>query len=537
MAKIVFQKEEFEKYFKANKETLDKINMFGVPAELREGEVELEIFPNRPDLLSLQGFARAFKSYLGKDSGLNKYKINKSGFKLIVEKSLPKEWPYAIACIVKGLKLDDAKIKEIIQIQEKLGSTLLRNRKKGGIGLYPLQKISFPIRFKGEEPEKIKFRPLEYKMEISGREILSKHPAGREYADIVKSWEKFPIFIDDKNKIMSMPPIINSHELGKVETGTKEVFIEATGNNLEALKFAINIISTSLSDMGGKIYSMECIQQDKKTENIPDLTPKKVKISLESANKVLGLTLNEKDLEKLLPKMGYDYRSPFVFIPAWRQDILHERDIIEDIAIAYGYDNLIPQIPTLSGEAEEHEKSRKSEKIAKILSGLGLLEISSYHLVKKEEIKNLEALELENSKTEYKFLRPNLLIPALRILAENKDNEYPQKIFELGTVFTQDNTGKSETGIKEEDRVIIACSPANFTEMKQIINYLARSLSLSCETKEHNHHGFIEGRTAQVIISGKKAGYIGEVHPQTLIDWNIKMPVGVIELSLDDFLL
>jgi len=50
-----------------------------------------------------------------------------------------------------------------------------------------------------------------------------------------------------------------------------------------------------------------------------------------------------------------------------------------------------------------------------------------------------DKIEVLDSKTEYKVLRPNLLIPTLRNLSENKDNDYPQKIFELGTVFSKDN--------------------------------------------------------------------------------------------------
>ena len=157
---------------------------------------------------------------------------------------------------------------------------------------------------------------------------------------------------------------------------------------------------------------------------------------------------------------------------------------------------------------------------------------------KKEEIEKSgnshDFIELENSKTEYKFLRPNLLIPALRILSENKDADYPQKLFEIGTVFSQDKQDKTETGIQETENLIIIVSPANFTEMKQILNHLTKMLNLSYILKEAINKDLIEGRTAQILINNKPIGYLGDIYPKTLNAWGIKMPVAVIEISLEE---
>ena len=156
----------------------DRIDMFGCSVEnVDEKEIAVEINPNRPDMLSEQGFARAFSSFIGIKTGLIKYNVKKSNLKLDI-KNTPKQWPYAVACVIKGLTLDDEKIREIIQLQEKLGLTFTRNRKKGGLGLYPLDKITFPITFTGLNPGKIKFKPLEFPTELSAKQILSKHPKG-----------------------------------------------------------------------------------------------------------------------------------------------------------------------------------------------------------------------------------------------------------------------------------------------------------------------------------------------------------------------
>ncbi|MDO8460783.1 MAG: phenylalanine--tRNA ligase subunit beta, partial [Nanoarchaeota archaeon] len=439
--------------------------------------------------------------------------------------------------IVKNLKFDDSRIKEVIDLQEKLHTTIGRNRKKVAIGIYPLEKINLPIIYEARKPSDIKFIPLEAEREMTGQQILQSHPTGRTYAHLLEGYEKFPVFTDSKGNIISMPPIINSHDTGKITEQTTDIFIECSGWHFETLKKTLNIIITTLAEMGGTIYAMKLQYENKETYITPDLTPDKIKISLNNVNKLLGLTLKEIDIIKLLPKMGYEYKNKTVFVPAWRVDILHEVDIIEDIAIAYGYDRLIPQIPKVATIGEETKESKITNKIAQILTGLGLLETSSYHLIKAREAelsKLKEKIEVIDSKTEYKFLRQNLLIPSLRILKENKDNEYPQKFFEIGTVFSLDKEDKTETGILESEHLIIISSPANFTEMKQIIDYLTSMLGIKYELSESSHPNLIEGRTGSIKVNNKDIGYIGELHPETLRQWGIKMPASVIEISLEE---
>lgn len=538
MAIVKVSKKEIEKFAKLNPETIEKMNMLGIPIEaIRDDEIEFEVLPNRADALSVQGYLRALKAYLGKETGLKQYNIKKpeKDFIVKIDPNLKNIRPYTACAIVKNLKFDDQKIKDIVDIQEKLHTTVGRNRKKIAIGIYPLEKITLPIKFEARKPIEITFQPLESDREMTGLEILQRHPTGREYAHLLEGYEKFPVFVDAKKKILSMPPIINSHDTGKITENTKEVFIECSGFDFEVLHKALTILVTALADMGGTIYQMELQYEQKKIT--PDLTPEKTKISLEHVNKLLGLDIKEKDLEKLLPRMGYDYSKGTVSIPPWRMDIIHEVDIIEDIAIAYGYNNLIPEIPKVATIGEESKESKIIKKISSLLTGLGLLESSTYHLIKDEEAKLMKVqdkIEVENSKTEYKILRPNLLIPSLRIISENKDHEYPQKIFEIGTVFESDHKSNFETGIKESEHLCIASSPSNFTELKQIIDYIMRMFSINYTVQKSSRKGLIEGRTSSILINNKEIGYFGEVHPETLRDWSIKMPLTILEISLEE---
>lgn len=538
MANVKFNKNKFEKEIgKLNTSMQQKIALFGMTVEnLNNEEIELDITPDRPDLLSYEGFKRSFLGFLGKKTGLKKYKIYppEKNYEIFVDSSVKEVRPYTACCIVRGLKLDDVKIKEIIDMQEKIHSTVGRRRKKLAIGIYPLDKIKLPIRYMALEPDKIKFLPLESRKKMTGLEILQNHPTGKEYAHLLAGKMKFPIFIDSNNSILSMPPIINSEETGRVTTETKDVFIECSGFDLEILNKVLVIISTTLAEMKGKIYSM------KVDGNIfPDFSIQIRNISLENTNSLLGLNLKKKELKNHLEKMGHNYDGEVVEIAPWRVDILGEVDLIEDVAISYGYNNFIPEIPEISTIGEENSEEIIKKKIAEILIGLSLLEVSNYHLTKKEdqlkkmgflEDKEKDIVELIDSKTEYDILRKDLSHYILKIFSENVDSEYPQKIFEMGKVFKIEGNLQ----IVESEKLSVGVTPGNFTDVKQILNYLGHNIGMNFEVKEQEKTDpyFISGRSADIFLDNKKVGKIGEIHPRILKNWKIKMPVSLFELSL-----
>ena len=294
----------------------DRISYLGTDLESIENEkIIVEIFPNRPDMLSEQGFCRAFSSFIGIKTGLREYKIERSNEEVIIDKSVSAIRPYTACAIVKDLTLDDDKIKEIINIQEKLHSSFGRNRKRCAIGIYPLEKIKMPIHYKALKPEEIKFRPLESSEVMSANQILAKHKSGKEYAHLLEGKNKYPVFIDSNNNILSMPPIINSHLTGKVTEKTKDVFIECSGHNLRILQQGLNILTTTLADMNGKIYSME-LRYGKKKIITPDLKPREIKLDIKRSPAILEFEGNEynKEIKKCLRIWPQDNDTEGFFI-------------------------------------------------------------------------------------------------------------------------------------------------------------------------------------------------------------------------------
>ncbi|MBS3102570.1 phenylalanine--tRNA ligase subunit beta [Candidatus Woesearchaeota archaeon] len=518
----------------------DRISYLGTDLEsVTENEIIVEVFPNRPDMLSVQGFARAFSSFIGAKKGLRKYTVEKSNEKVIIEKSVADVRPYTACAIVKNLHFDDEKIKEVIDIQEKLHITYGRNRKKVAIGIYPFEKIKTPITFTAKKPEEIIFQPLESSKKMSALQILKEHPAGKAYGHLLQGREKFPVFIDANNEVLSMPPIINSHKTGKISENTKDVFIECSGFDFNVLKKCLNIIVTALSEMNGKIYSMELDYGNRKFTT-PNLEPEEMKVDISYLNKLLGLKLKEPVFKKLIEMMGFDYKNSRVMVPSYRADIIHQVDIAEDIAIAYGYENFESAIPNVATIGQEDKFEAFKSKISDLLVGLGLTETIAYNVTNaefqcKKMSTDIDFIELANSiSAEYNILRVWVLPSLMEILSNNKHHEYPQKIFTIGTVFRKN--GKFDTNVEENERlaIAIASEKTDYTEARQIIDYLLRSLDLKYDIIEAEHSSFIPGRAARVIVNGKKVAYLGEISPKVIRSWNLETPVTALELNLSE---
>ncbi len=522
----------------SDKELNEKIPLLGVDLEtIEKEEIIVEVFPNRPDMLSDHGFARAFKAFIGKEIGLKSYKVRDSKQKVIVDQKLSNIRPYIACAIVKNIRLNNEKIIELMQLQEKLHITFCRNRKKASIGIYPVNKVNFPVYYKALLPEEIKFQPLEETKALTAKEILENTPKGKYYGHLLEKFKLYPCFLDSKNNFLSFIPIINSKLTGKVQEGTKAVLVEVTGTDLNTINQCLNILVTALADMSGEIYSLTVHYKNQK-QITPNLRPIEMNVDLPYINKILGLDLKETALAKLFSRMGLNYKNQKVLIPPYRVDILNQRDLAEEIAIAYGYNNFTPEIPQISTVSQEDSLEKFKSMVKQVLIGLGLIEITTFHLTNKVNNNNKmnfdsDLIELENALTEeYNALRSWLLPSLIETLSRNKHNEYPQSIFTVGSSFTKDKS--LETNIREEAKlaVVVSNMDANYTKIRQVLDALLTSIGLKAVYKESNHKSFINGRFAEVYVKGKLIAIIGEVSPLVLTSWNLEMPVSAFELNL-----
>ena len=491
---------------------------------------------NLPYLWSSEGFARLIKGIISKEKGIPQLKLNKSDHEIIVDPSVNNIRPFIGAFSAKGRKIDEHLLIQLIQLQEKVCETYGKRREKIAVGIYSLKKIKFPVYYKATDPESIKFIPLEFKKEMTQQEILEEHPKGREYKHLLKDFKKYPILIDSNKEVLSFPPIINSNFTGKVEENDSELFIEATGLDQESLNLALNIFAQALYDRGFNIYSCTTNYKDKKI-TIPDLNKKTINLNPKNIEKLLGLKLKDNEVKNLLEKAQFEYSNNKVTIPPYRGDIMHEVDIIEDIGIMYGYNKINPLELTSYTTGGTTPKVNFINKIRDLIIGFGFQEILSQlltnneNLYKKMNLKDFGTIEIEDYVSEsYSSVRSWLLPSLLEFLSKNQHVEFPHNIFEEGLV-----TIKKDNEIKDIHRLALVSSheKANFTDMKSILESLISSLGLKYEIEETTHSSFIEGRVARILIYGKKLAYIGEIHPQVLVNWGLEMPVTALEINLD----
>ncbi|MBW6461616.1 MAG: phenylalanine--tRNA ligase subunit beta [DPANN group archaeon] len=516
----------------------EKIPMIGTDLEeITADEIAVEIFPNRPDMLSEEGFARALKGFLGLEKGLRKYDVNKSDYTATIDSSVSNIREFAVATVIKGLDIDSDFIIRLMQVQEKLHTTHSRNRKSAAIGVHDFDTVSFPIRYttKGKD---FKFIPLEGKSEMTIEEILTVHPKGKAYAHLVDK-DLYPVWIDAKDKVVSFPPIINGVHTTVTEN-TKNILLDITGTDDKVVLQALNIMVSMLSDAGGKIYEV-----DVSGKKYPCMVPKLMGLDINYANRLLGIELDVESAIDYLLMMGFGVKKVSgsaveVSVPSFRTDILHPIDLVEDIAIAYGYENFESEMSDATTVGAELSKAVFLRKVSELLVGLSYLECKSFHMtnaktlfermnheVSKDLVRTTNAVNIE-----YDALRYRLLSGLMKILSENTHNEYPQNLFEAGTVISKDDS--SETNVLESTNIAMVSAglTSDFSSMKAVIETFALNLEVAIGFEEYEDPSFISGRCAKLVLSGLQIGIVGEIHPKVLVNWGLDVPVAAAEIEL-----
>ncbi len=526
-----------------------ELPMIGLGWERDDSEgFEVEVFPNRPDMLSPEGLARAYKGFIGLEKGMPHYIVKSSSINVNVDRDICEVRPYSVFAVVKNIPMDEEVLKSIIQLQEKLHISYCRNRRKASIGLHDLDKFKPPVRYTVKVSD-FKFKPLDYDREITIKEILERHPKGVEYGHILAGFNKYPIIEDSEGLVLSMPPIINS-DYTKVDVKTRNIFIDCTGLDWKTVSSVLNIMVTSLAERGGEVYKVKVFYPFETPFGIvfdsPDLKVQEVKLSLDFVNKILGEKLTMEEALELLCRMRYDAiecsrGDILVKVPAYRVDIMHPIDLVEDIAIAYGYDRIKPEIPKVFTSGGESYLERFSSKVRLIMVGLGFQEVitdiltNPHDLFTAMRVKPEPVVELENPKTvEYTVCRSWLMPCLMKILSRNRHREYPQRIFEVDDVVVLDEN--SETGARNVRKLaaVSTHSEADYAEIRAVVDTLLKILDVDFCINSGEHPSFIDGRIGFIeATTGENLGFLGEIHPEVLENFGLENPSVGFEINLE----
>jgi phenylalanyl-tRNA synthetase beta chain len=511
-----------------------------------EGVVSIEIKDtNRPDLWSVEGLARALRGYLGIGKGIKDYAVAEPIIDVIVDSRLKNIRPFMGCAIVKGVKLTNTVIRGLMHLQDKLDQTYGRNRQKTSIGLYDYSLIVPPLSYTVAKPDAVSFVPLGFGEAMTLAEILERHPKGIEYGSIVKKHSVYPIILDSKGKVLSFPPIINSNDLGRVAEETRDVLVEVTGTLHETVLNTLKLVTLALIDREGEAYSATVhYSNDSLRVVTPDFQSRRIDLSVDYTNKVLGLQLTSERIAALLLTAGFGVekigeKSVEVLVPCYRVDVMHPVDVVEDVAIAYGYNNIAPLWRELPTTGCMRPEQRLLDVARELMVGLGYQEILTYNLTNAEclfdrmNCERVRIVEVANPKVATMTCLRSWLLPSLmEFLSNNQSVEFPQRIFELGKVTLLDETRETKT--RDEDWLAGATSHANagFSEIKSALDAFFMNLGVHWEIKEAVHSSFIEGRAGAVMVAGAEVGVVGEVHPVVLDAWKLENPTAAFEINM-----
>ncbi|MGB2840951.1 MAG: phenylalanine--tRNA ligase subunit beta [Halobacteriota archaeon] len=504
--------------------------------------MDVEFFPNRPDLFSVEGVSRALKQFLDVEPGLVTYEVEQSGIEMVVEASVLEVRPYIVSGVVKNLQLDSSAIESLMLLQEHLHRGIGRNREKVSVGVHDLAKLKPPFRYLAVDPV-FSFVPLDYEEEMTMDEILERHPKGMAFRYILEGKAKYPLILDSEGNVLSFPPIINA-ERTRVTESTEDILIEVTGLN-ENVSDALNVIACALAERGGLIQSVVLRYPDDRKgmeKETPCLEPEAMEISVTEVNSLIGIELSAEECKKCCARMGLGAEvkregTMAVKIPAYRFDILHPWDIIEDIAIGYGYDRIKPELPGTMVIGEVHPIEEKKRTVREIMTGSGYFEVLTFTLtserkqfelmMRNHSLKESDVVKVASPiSSEHTMLRCSILPNLLEILSLNKHRDLPQRIFEVGPVVLN---------FKEEYRLaaVSTHANANFAEVKSAVDAVLKELGLEdAEIVDSEDGAFLAGRRADIKIENKNIGVFGELHPGVILNFALSYPVVGFEVDI-----
>ena len=526
----------------------DQLPLLGTDIDRCDEEtLDIEIFPNRPDLLSGETLSRAIRSFIHHQNPGPGLEVSDSSITMTVDADLIDIRPIILGAIVKNVDLEklniepDEFIKSLMDHQEKLHFALGRGRKRASIGVHDLSTLHPPFRVKAVSGNE-KFVPLAMEEPMSINEILVNHPKGVEYAHLLEGYHKFPVIIDSEDNILSFPPIINGKHTTVTET-TTDFFIDVTGWDFRSCEASLMLIALQLSELGGSIESIEITDCHGQVNKFPNGSPVEHLLPRKMLDGLLGRELSDSELTKSINRMGGSFVSRnseqiMINMPRWRFDILHPVDLVEDIAIGHGFEDLGEDIPRSPMTAKPRNDANLLRRVRDSMQGLGMMQIQSLTLSNDDDQFNLvrwgnvgEITRITNPITiDHTLLRQYLLPGLLRLLSSNRHHDLPQSVYELGTV-VRDHKNSSRLAF------LVAERTGGFAAIRGRIQAFLRDLGASeyeILTLPDNEGPWLAGRAAKIMVNGLQIGCFGEIDPYVGELFDLKVPMNGAEFCLHE---
>jgi len=459
-------------------------------------QLKIEIPANRYDMLCFEGIAMNLNIFLGNTSLPNFRLVAPRDGELhtvTVKPETAQIRQYFSCAVLRNIKFDQARYDSFIALQDKLHQNLARQRTLVAIGTHDLDTIEGPFTYEALPPEEIKFAPLNQTKEMTGKEMIEFYDKDRnlgKYLHIIRDSPVFPIIYDKNRTVLSMPPIINSNH-SKITLNTTNVLIDITATDKTKLEIVNQMIVSMFSGYCAEPFTIEPVKivspHNNESRETPDLTPRSTQAEVSYINSVCGLKLQPQEICNLLKKMCYHAKpsqsSPDLLdidIPPTRADVLHQADIMEDAAIAYGFNNLerkFASTTTSIGAALPINRLADIVRLEAAMAGwsevLPLILCShdeNYAWLNRKDDKL--AIRLQNPKTaEYQIVRTSLVPGLLKTIRENKRHPVPMRVFEVSDIGLKDDSLERKA---RNERHFAACWYGKSSGFEQVHGLLDR---------------------------------------------------------------
>eukprot|EP00887_Chlorella_sp_A99_P005167 scaffold40.g5167.t1 len=556
---------------------------------------KIDIPANRYDMLCLEGIARALNIFRGRTPP-PAYTLADMGGRatqrMVVRPETALVRPFVVCAVLRGLTLDAARYASFIDLQDKLHQNLCRQRSLVAIGTHDLGKIQGPFTYEALPPQDIVFVPLKQEREFNGAELMEHYLANdqklKKYVPLIHSSLVYPVIYDANRTVLSLPPIING-ATSAISLATRDVFVECTATDLTKAKIVLNTVVAMFSQYCERPFEVEPVEVVDAlgaTHVYPDLCCREMEVPVEYINSCLGLGLQAEQIAPLLSKMQLtaaaadDGTAVRVQVPITRSDVLHACDVMEDVAIAHGYNNLAKTQPATATAGRELPLNQLCELLrracgcarARVVGTsvwaecamAGFTEVLTWALCSHAE--NFDSLRRQDdgvtavcignpATAEFEECRTSLLPGTLKTLGANKDAPLPVKLFEVSDVVLL--SPDRDVGAANRRRLVaVHCDRSSGFEvihglLNRVMEVLrvpyvgdadpaARSLQQrfggGYEWAADDSSGtFFPGRAAAILCNGQRVGEFGIVHPEVLAAFDIPYPVSALELDLEPF--
>ncbi|KAM3719716.1 Phenylalanine--tRNA ligase beta subunit [Dirofilaria immitis] len=536
---------------------------------------KIELPANRYDLLCVEGLSRALRIFRNeiKPPTYQRYGSAHCRHQIIIKPEVLSIRPFIVGAVLIDVKLDADSYASLIDLQDKLHQNLCRKRSLVAIGTHDLDTVQGPFYYGAEKPADLRFRPLNRTAEYTAEELMALYSTDshlKPYLPIIIGKKRYPVIRDENGIVLSMPPIING-EHSKIKLTTRNILIEVTATDLEKAKIVLNTIVSMFSQYTSNgtgdnvsflVEPIEIISVDGTKHEYPDLDDRSMVVSVQNINKRIGLDLKAEEMCSLLNRMSLKTQLHSkeknqdlleVRVPITRPDILHECDVAEDVAIAYGFNRIEQQFPEAYTTGEPFPLNKLTDLLRYDIAAAGWTETLNFTLCSLDDISvklrkpdNLKhAVKISNPKTsEFQVARISLLPGLLKVLASNKDMPLPLRLFEIQDVVLKDSS--TDVGARNERRLCaVYCNKSSgFEIIHGLLDRVMQLLGVKW-TKDgtgyyivaYDDPTYFNGQCAEIIgPAGISLGRVGVLHPDVITAFGFALPVSVMDITIEPFL-